>query len=732
MSSEPLAHSARDRKPVQLYRDHISGVLARSREHARDMACTQGAVGATVESAASFHDLGKLDVDNQRVLRGKNPRRKLPINHCDGGTAYLWRQGKIDAATLVYSHHLGLFSYPEEVKKGNSLFLRDPQVAERTNQKLDGYLEEHEHVVNGRCDRVEKTASSWSGLTRRIGLSCLVDADWGDTATHFGNERDRKAPTPRWTERLESLNRHINSMPEGETANERERNRLRARLYAACRDADTRLSIRQCAAPVGTGKTTAIMAHLLRVASDHNLRRIFVVLPYTNIIKQAVETYRKVLVLPGENAEEVVAEHHHRADFKDFDLRGMSELWMAPIVVTTAVQFFETLGNHLPAQLRKLHRIPRSAVFVDEAHAAMPAWLWPQQWLWLQELVDFWGCHTVLASGSLVRFWENSVFLKGQTPREVPSVIGTDLGIELAAQEKSRVSLPARGTPMNRHELIDVFLSKPGPRLIIMNTVQSAAVIAHEMLEKGCDIIHLSTALAPVDRDPIINKVIDRLASGQPAEWTLVATSCVEAGMDFDFRTAFRESASVCSLLQTSGRVNRHGRRMDCEVLDFRTNDRLLNQHPAFERSRYVLDQMYEDGHLSHMQPDEAASEAFRREIETSVANAKAGDLLKAERDMDYPKVGMLNRVIDADTRLVLVNAEIVKAIKNRESLSSRDILMNSVQLWSKKIEALGLEPVDEGREVYHLGSHKYDPSFLGYMEGLLPLVYATEQGLIV
>jgi CRISPR-associated endonuclease/helicase Cas3 len=474
------------------------------------------------------------------------------------------------------------------------------------------------------------------------------------------------------------------------------------------------------------------MAHLLRVASDRDLRRIFVVLPYTNIIKQAVETYRKALVLPGENAEEVVAEHHHQADFKDVDLRGMSELWVAPIVVTTAVQFFETLGNHLPARLRKLHQVSHSAIFIDEAHAAIPAWLWPQQWLWLQELVDSWGCHMVLASGSLVRFWEDAEFLKGQAPRDVHRIIDPELSAELASQEKRRVSLPLRSSPKDRHELVEFVLSKPGPRLVILNTVQSAAVIAHEMRRKGCDVLHLSTALAPVDRDPIVKTIKDRLALGAPDDWTLVATSCVEAGMDFDFRTAFRESASVCSLLQTAGRVNRHGRGWDSEVLDFRTNDTILNQHPAFERARYVLDQMYEEGLLARLPPEDAATEAFRRELETGVAIAKAADLLKAENDMDYPEVGALNRVIDADTRLVLVDTVIVEAIKNHQVPTSRDLVRNSVQLWSKKVEALGLEVVDEGREIYHFGSHKYDPKFLGYMEGFLPLIYATEEGLIV
>lgn len=727
MFSNPLAHSAQDGKPAQSYQAHVSGVLKRIRRCAKGIGDTRVNIAPAAESAAMFHDLGKLDPANQQVLRGDNSRAKLPVNHCDAGTTYLWREGYIDAATLVYSHHRGLFSRSAEVKKGNTLFLRDPAIADHTQQNLERYLAEHRSAISIETNQAPKKVSSWSGLTRRIALSCLVDADWGDSAA----QERYKGPLPRWEKRLEALNAYVEDIERA--AQSSERNRLRARLYRACRGADTQRDIRACEAPVGTGKTTAIMAHLLRVAIEHDLRHIFVVLPYTNIIKQSVETYRKALVLPGENESEVVAEHHHLADFKDIYLRGMSELWMAPIVVTTAVQFFETLGNHITARLRKLHQVPRSAIFIDEAHAAIPAWLWPQNWQWLQELVDSWGCHIVLASGSLVRFWENAQFLRIQAAREVRSIVPDELGAELASAENDRVRFPPRGRPLNRHDLIELIQKSPGPRLVIMNTVQSAAVIAHEMRKQGYDVLHLSTALTPADREPIIQHIEKRLNCKKAMDWTLVATSCVEAGMDFDFRTAFRESASVCSLLQTAGRVNRHGRPECCDVLDFRTSDKILNRHPAFERARHVLDEMYEECLLDNsVTPDRAASEAFNREIETGVASKNAEQLMKAEEAMDYPEVGALNRVIDADTRLVVVRQDLTEQIKNREPIASIVLLRNSVQMWSQKIDALGLEQLDRGGEIFGLGSYKYDEEFLGYMEGILPLVYAEETGFIV
>ena len=105
-----------------------------------------------------------------------------------------------------------------------------------------------------------------------------------------------------------------------------------------------------CDSPVGSGKTTAVMAHLLQQASQRNSHRIFVVLPYTSIIQQSVDIYRKALVLPEENPEEVVAELHSRADFQDFDTRYLTSSWRAPIIVTTAVAFFETLSSCQPSR----------------------------------------------------------------------------------------------------------------------------------------------------------------------------------------------------------------------------------------------------------------------------------------------------------------------------------------------------------------------------------------------
>src|SRR5690606_12775898 len=152
--------------------------------------------------------------------------------------------------------------------------------------------------------------------------------------------------------------------------------------------------------------TTALAAHALRVSIDRQLDRIFVVLPFTNLVEQTVSRLRAALTLPGEDAERVVIAHHHRADFSNVSSRSLAQTWRAPVVVTTAVQFFETMSAAAAHSLRKLHRACHAAIIIDEAHAAIPFYQWQAHLAWFQELTGAWGSHVILASGTLPEFWK--------------------------------------------------------------------------------------------------------------------------------------------------------------------------------------------------------------------------------------------------------------------------------------------------------------------------------------
>lgn len=727
---EPLAHSAKKDKGIaaQTYLAHITGVVARTEQNVCTMAKffngNTNALKEIVKSAAIMHDLGKLDEENQNVLNNGG-KRSLPVNHVDAGTAQLCLYEKGAEAQFVQGHHIGLCSIPKE-KARDKLFLRDEKIYARTNELLSEYIKLHETYCGSVCFNKEDKKTGWSALTRRIAFSCFVDADHSDTAHHYDASNSNKFEQieTRWEERLIALNSYVTWLSQKDPNGVR--NEYRQKIYQSCRDADIEQAIYACDSPVGTGKTTAVMAHLLRVAQAKKLRRIFVVLPYTNIIKQSVEAYRKALVLSGENPETVIAEHHHQADFSEEGLRQYAALWNAPIVITTAVQFFETLSANHPSRLRKLHALPGSAIFLDEAHAAIPTYLWPQAWEWIEELTQIWKCHFVLASGSLPQFWLNEKITNKS--KSIAFILSDDLRRKVHSEERLRVIYKSCEQLMAADELIDFVYSKPGPRLVILNTVQSAAILASKMKKKDKQVMHLSTALAPRDREVIVERIEERLEEKRDRDWALVATSCVEAGMNFSFATAFREHCGAASLIQTGGRVNRHGEKNKGEIWDFKISDPLMPDNPQFGTSQNVLKRLFDDKTIETRNATEVVTEAMRLELMSDFGDflQRAEEIKRRERLFDFPEVAKLGRVIDADMRTVIVSTEIADSLERYQKVDPIEIIRNSVQIRFFKISSAqfkGLCKSINGNEELYRWKGKYDGKFLGYMEAIIPLI---------
>ncbi|MBI3524420.1 MAG: CRISPR-associated protein [Betaproteobacteria bacterium] len=703
---------------------------------------------AIAGDASSYHDFGKLDDGFQETLR-TNRCSPNHVRHEDAGVVMLAQYGALEAAGLVSAHHRGLPRYIKEqlpprlgqaVSKKLSLsafrIFEHPQTVIATDTHLQEYLRRHESTVGSWRGGAEDGLSKCSGFTRRVLLSCLVDADHSDTARHYGQAASEPKIDTRWTERLNALDQYVSGLKPthpvvGEAA--RVRQEIREKLYFACRESDTVHPLRSCDAVVGSGKTTAIMAHLLKVADAKKLRHIFVVLPYTNIIRQSVEVYRKALCLEGEVPEEIVAEHHHLAAFKDLDLRYLTTLWRAPIIVTTAVQFFETLAANHTGLLRKLHELPGSAVFLDEAHAVLPAELWPVCWNWLGEWASQWNGHLVLASGSLPEFWkldEFRVITERRDAATTPTTpvadvrpLAEDLRAKMRDTEHARVRFASKDIPLGEEELMEWIESSPGPRLVIVNTVQSAAVLAKKMqLRDKQAILHLSTALAPIHRGSIIERVKELLCNQR--EWTLVATSMVEAGLDFSFATGFRQRSSTSSLIQIGGRVNRGADKGDsCFVWDFDFCDtETFPNNPSLKGSRRALGELFERKFISPEQsPDlqHVCLEALRMEFKPG-HQAEALLRVMREWEMDYPEVAQLCRVINSDTRMVLIDRGLMAPIREGRKLPRNELIQRSVQMYPYKIRNLGLERVVEASEELFVlpKGWEYDPECFGYMAG--------------
>jgi CRISPR-associated endonuclease/helicase Cas3 len=272
--------------------------------------------------------------------------------------------------------------------------------------------------------------------------------------------------------------------------------------------------------------------------------------------------------------------------------------------------------------------------------------------------------------------------------------------------------------PLSARELVEWVSILPGPRIVILNTVQSAAVVAKEYADQygRQNVEHLSTALMPSDRDKTLNKIRSRLEDKSDTEWSLVATSCVEAGVDLSFQAGVREAASLVSLLQTAGRVNRHGKINAAIVWTVVLKEsESLKKNPGMSDSSKVLLKLIEEGNF--ISPD-LCTDALKREIR--LAGTFTNDLQKWETGMRFPQIEKNFRVIATDTRIVVIDESVVSKLENHHPVNWRDIQNTSVQIWGYRLEYLRVPEVSGHPGIYKWTYH-YD-DFIGYMAGVLKM----------
>lgn len=714
-----LAHSARGDKPAQSYKEHICGVIEKSLKNLD--AISPYIAKEKVEiyknilhSAAEFHDMGKLANENQEVLYGKSQAKMLPIEHRDAGVKHLLGNAcECPEATLVYSHHYpGLPNiFTQEV--ADKPFRFSTGMSD-TDKHLSTYLQIHREEIGNISNSTDKKAVKLSALEYRIMLSCLVDADYSDAAG-----KQPSCAETHWKERLSKLDKYVENL-QNNTKQNNELNNLRKELYNTCKNAATDSVIEYCDSPVGTGKTVAVMAHMLNVAQEKNLRHIFVVLPYTNIISQTVNVLRKAIVLDDEKSEEIVAELHHQADFENPEYWNLAATWTAPIIVTTAVQFFETLAGNLPAKLRKLHQLPGSGIIFDEYHAALPIDLMLPAWKWINELSSQWSCRICICSATTVKFWDISNFKRLNKQCPTP-LLADDVSKKLNDFEKSRITLNAWSENIphfcSAGKLAEYLKDYNGSKIVVLDTVQSAAFFANLLRQREYDVLHLSSALTPEDRERTIAEIERKLYSQSEysKNWTLVATSCVECGMDFSFHYGFCELRSLQSYIQLSGRIrrNREKEYEDAKLVAFTITDDNFSANSGFENSKSVFKKMIDLKLNDNISITQAVTDAFQEEYKMNENLSE--EICKADNSHEFETVAQKFRVIDEETITVVANPKLAEKIQAGKQVSAKELQRGSVNLRKSVFKRLGLS----GSELPMLSSSQYD-DFLGYMKSLI------------
>ena len=530
----------------QLLLDHLEGTARLAKDFALPFGGEEQA-----ELAGLSHDIGKYSKAFQDRLHG-NPMR---VDHSTAGAVECWKLQQPFAAFAVAGHHGGLPNGGSRMDPSDKNTLHG-----RLKKQRDGLLKPYNAWVQELTlphaeipDFLKQCNAELEPVffTRML-YSCLVDADFLDTETFMSGKRRESS-----AESIDSLWDKLQKNLSGWFPPKGELNTQRCKILSQCIQAGETQApgLFTLTVPTGGGKTVASLSFALAHAKKHGLKRIIYVIPYTSIIEQTADKFRTIL------GEENVLEHHSNISYDLQDeatplttqLANAAENWDMPVVVTTAVQFFESLYAYRSSQCRKLHNIAESVIVFDEAQMLPIPYLRPCVWA-ISQLVKNYKASALLCTATQPAldplFHE---FLPECTIREIcpASSFTAEVFQRVTFQKTGRLTWDELAARMNSCHQV----------LCIVNSRKSAQEV-YQRLE-GDGTYHLSTLMYPAHRWKQLTEIRERLKQNLPCR--VVSTSLIEAGVDVDFRTVFREQAGLDSILQAAGRCNREGKRPAAE-----------------------------------------------------------------------------------------------------------------------------------------------------------------------
>ena len=565
-----FAHSTKNtsRHDWELLSDHLSAVGS----HSKGIAANFGAARLG-EIAGLLHDLGKAKPEFQAKLRGENNAEP----HSGEGARFALDRicgfnGKV-VAYCIAGHHAGLpngitFSdarpptpLSERLKSAQELALPAgmalPPLGEPVPTPLRS-IEPGDSFFNFKLH-----------FFTRMLFSALTDADFLETQ-HFYDKvenRDPQVCAPALADLAPALEAHLATF-DGAKGNV---NRIRAKILAHVRaGASQGPGLFSLTVPTGCGKTLASLAFAMDHAHRYGLKRVVYVIPYTSIVEQTAAVFRKAL-----QNDDAVLEHHASFDWEGLDdtreserLKRAAQNWDRPVVVTTAVQFFESLFANRPSKCRKLHRLANSVIILDEAQT-LPLRLLRPCLAAIKELAGGYGASVVLCTATQPALLKEDGFFHPEGfARADMRELAPDPPCLYESLHRVRVSHEGQvGDGALAQRLDDM-----EQVLVILNNRRHA----REMFERIRPLpgaSHLTTNMTAAHRRAVLAQVRRRLDPKNPKPVRLIATSLIEAGVDVDFPVVWREVAGIDSIAQAAGRCNREGRLKRGEVFVFQTDE---------------------------------------------------------------------------------------------------------------------------------------------------------------
>jgi CRISPR-associated endonuclease/helicase Cas3 len=645
--------------------------------------------------AGLLHDLGKYGDLFQDRLHGK----ESGLDHWSvGALEALQSHRALGAALAIEGHHIGLQPATKEAVaarlgqtlKGQSPSspssrLSDPDRSRLLRRALDDGLE----FTACATPSVPLVQGAWAAaigrmLDVRMLFSCLVDADFLDTAAHFQGTREGKRirePRPRLDAdaALLRLEAHMATSVRSRGAASDDVAAVRSELWSAANTAaQAPTGVFTLTAPTGSGKTLSMLQFALAHAKKNDLRRIVLVVPYLTIIEQTARIYHAVF----DGADDhFVLEHHSLAGLgaeqSETDAEGtaredterqrrlLSENWDAPIVLTTNVQILESLFSNRPSACRKLHNLRDAVVLFDEAQS-LPQHLAVPTLAALSHLSV--ACHSSVVFATATQPAFDSLHdavtqhaVSGWRPREIVP----EHRNMFERLERVKARWPQQDETLDWPTLAERLSAADTPRALCIVNLKRHAHALLDAMQDVEGVLHLSTNLCSAHRKAVLETIRERLKPGSMQLCRLVSTQCVEAGVDLDFPVVYRAMAPLDSIAQAAGRCNREGRLNALGQLgqlhvfepgaDARGRRYLFPTHAYYQATEVTLSLLRQCNGALDLNDPEVFRRYYRQLYDLTDPASQNKDLDQAIQALHFPEIARRYRLIEQDAIQVVV-----------------------------------------------------------------------------
>ncbi|MFW6029041.1 MAG: CRISPR-associated helicase Cas3' [Halanaerobiales bacterium] len=716
-----IAHTQNDKGEYHLLKNHLESTAQLAYEFTE-----KWSMGDLGYIAGLIHDLGKYSDAFQNYLKNSSPG----VEHAIAGAVYLTKNKVTKYAQLITfiiaGHHAGLHNLTD-LKSS----LKNKSDKDFVSESISRFKENFSFAFENKNKmKIDINNQLELEFFIRMMFSALVDADFLDTERHFDINKHMLRNEGNY-----NLNKLWHTFDADQKILERkagnkELNIIRNNIYNCVLDkAEDENKFYSLTVPTGGGKTRTGLGFALKHAVYNNMDRIIVVIPYTNIIEQTAKVYKKIL------GNENVLEHHTTFKFNENEnknnigkIKLATENWDMPVVVTTSVQFFESIFSHKVSKIRKIHNLANSIIMFDEVQTLPPEFLQSILQV-LKQLVDNYNSSIIFSTATQPAFTNRKGF-KGISDVQ-----------ELVHQPKklyeklSRVKYDLKyiNKKVSWEKVADIMV-KNKQALTIVNTKEDAKQL-FSILNKEVEIIdniyHLSTYMCSEHRSLILEEVKEKLDNDERCY--LVSTQLIEAGVDIDFPLVLRAMAPLDCIVQAAGRCNREAKLDKGRVVIFTPEENNLPRgiyKTATGKSKLFLD------NPDRLQTPEVFNDYF--DILYRDVNLDKKEINELRKKFNYRDVSRRFKIIPDNTVSVIIeNNHIIdelpvnlNGIKEKEFISReewRQLQPYVISVYDYKVIELKNEGlIYELLEDIYVWTGKYDKK-----EGIVMEDYSISDAII-